>query len=144
MLAIHLSEDFTYSLGNFEGRLFSQVFVDVPRPIGSRPKIESERDCGAVLLLDIFSKIKAVLRVESALVSAPSVLIQNVRKTVCVKQTRGGESEKDSAACRDPNLAPNFYNVRQNGIDFNTKLQRITAIVVEKPRIVKSLAKLSA
>jgi hypothetical protein len=78
MLTVDLREDFA-RIGSYVKYSAAIAFSsELPAVVVSRAKIERERNCRAIIPLDVPPKIDAVLRVETALIAATGVLIQNV------------------------------------------------------------------
>jgi hypothetical protein len=51
-------------------------------------------------MLDLYTKILAVLRIQTPLVAPPGVLVEHVGKTQVVEQPRWRKADEDSPLCR--------------------------------------------
>ena len=102
--------------------------MNSPDVVGPRAQIEGQRDCGTVFLLDVFSKVQAVLGIEPALIAATGVFVKYIGKTETVKEACRSKTKEDSPASRGPGLTAN-PDIRQRSTAIRTYLQPMAAIL---------------
>jgi hypothetical protein len=107
VLTIYLRQNFARSLDNLQSRHGAGGLIDSPDVVGPRAQIEGQRNCGTVFLLDVFSKVQAVLGIESALIAATGVFVKYVGKTEIVKEACRCKTKEDPPPSRGPNLTAN-------------------------------------
>jgi hypothetical protein len=70
-------------------------------------------------LLDVFSKVQAVLGIEPALIAATGVFVKYIGKTETVKKACRCKTKEDLPPSRGPNLTAN-HDLRQRGTAIGT------------------------
>jgi hypothetical protein len=93
MLTVHLRKDAASGFIDRKDTLSLSTIDHLPT-IGVRSQIESQWDRGASGLLDVASKVEAVLWIEAALVSTTRQFIQDVSKTQFVQQVSWREAQQ--------------------------------------------------
>ena len=81
MLAIDLREDFDVLIRYYQSRIRWMILFQSPGTVTALAGIEGQRNRGAFFVLDVFSKIEAMGRIESPLIAPPRVLIEDIGVT---------------------------------------------------------------
>src|SRR5260370_11950340 len=107
VLAVHLCKNLPRSGSNQESGK-RPFFFQPPVVSVIRSQIEGQRDCGTPLVLDIVTKIEAMLRVKLPLVTCTTVFIQDVREAETMENSCRCKAQKHSPEGRVTDHAANL------------------------------------